>query len=61
MEKALESNAVKASQRQRKDKTYELRALILGSKARSVEVGNHYQILVSMFLCKFLIEESFVI
>ncbi|XP_071794283.1 protein FAM227B-like isoform X3 [Asterias amurensis] len=37
MEKALESNAVKASQRQRKDKTYELRALILGSKARSVE------------------------
>ncbi|XP_038074010.1 protein FAM227B-like isoform X2 [Patiria miniata] len=37
MEKALESNAVKASQRQRKDKTKEMRALILGSKARSVE------------------------
>ncbi|XP_022100855.1 protein FAM227B-like isoform X2 [Acanthaster planci] len=40
MERALESNAVKASQRQKKDKTKEMRALILGSKARSVETSS---------------------
>ncbi|XP_072037966.1 protein FAM227A-like [Amphiura filiformis] len=37
MEKATQSNAVKAHRRQRKDKNKELRTLILGSKARSVE------------------------
>ena len=39
MEKAAQSDGVKAHRRQKKDNKKALRTLILGSTARSVEVG----------------------
>lgn len=50
MEKAATSDAVKAHRKQKKDKTTDMRALILGSKARSVEVKKYPTETITFFV-----------